>query len=385
MQHLSRRAVLSASGATLAVASARLIAPARAAGGTVSMADVGVGDPGSWAPYTKDTGWGVNLVAIGNAPSAILNVMVAGGGVGSYDVINVVGGMQKPLVENKLISPIDTSQIPNWGKDSYVQEFLASGMPGFDFIGYDGKIYGVPSVLQGDSFAFLPEKTGQLDSYGALFDPKWRGYVALEDNYTTAGQKTALYLKKAGLAQINEPANMTPPEIKTVVDFLIDQKKKGQFRVLWSSFQQAVDLIIRKDVYVIDCWEPMVFVSRAKGVDAVYAAPKEGHLLWAMAAYLVNSPKRPEAQAKASYDLLNFMLGGWYGAKITLLRGYMTNPDAPEFAKAHPDQFSAADAEKIGAITDNVRNKFQQGGTWQNRWPTHVDVYEAEWARFKAA
>ena len=154
----------------------------------------------------------------------------------------------------------------------------------------------MPTVLQGDSFAYLPEKTGKLDSYAALFDPKWKGYVALEDNYTTAGQKTALYLKHAKLAQIANPDDMTADEVKTVIDFLIDQKKKGQFRVIWSSFQQAVDLIVNKEVYVIDCWEPMVFVAKSKGVDAVYADPKEGYLLWAMAAYLtrirIEAPKR---------------------------------------------------------------------------------------------
>ena len=72
---------------------------------------------------------------------------------------------------------------------------MGEGSPGFDFIGYDGKIYGVPTVLQGDSFAYLPDQTGELDSYAALFDPKFKGFVSLEDNYTTAGQKTALYLK----------------------------------------------------------------------------------------------------------------------------------------------------------------------------------------------
>jgi len=35
--------------------------------------------------------------------------------------------------------------------------------------------------------------------------------------------------------------------------------------------------------------------------------------------------------------------------------------------------------------TENVRKKFAKGGTWQNRWPTHVETYESEWARFKAA
>ncbi len=386
MLHSSRRDLFrAATFATLGLTAAGFMSRARAAGGTVNLADIGVGDPGSWAPYTKESGWKVNLVAIGNAPSAILNVMVAGGGTTSYDLINVVGGMQKPLVDNELIAPIDTAQIPNWSKDSYIQEFLSQGKPGFDFIGYDGKLYGVPSVLQGDSFAYLPDKTGTLDSYGALFDPKWRGYVALEDNYTTAGQKTALYLKASGKAQIADPANMTPAEIKAVVDYLIEQKQQGQFRVLWSSFQQAVDLITRQEVYVIDCWEPMVFAAKAKGVNAVYADPKEGYLLWAMAAYLVNNPNRDPAATNASYELLDFMLGGWYGAKITLLRGYMTNPDAPEFAKMNTVQFSAAEAQKVAAITQDVRHKFEQGGTWQNRWPTHVDTYESEWSRFKAA
>jgi hypothetical protein len=63
----------------------------------------------------------------------------------------------------------------------------------------------------------------------------------------------------------------------------------------------------------------------------------------------------------------------------------MTNTDAPEYAKAHPDQFLAGAAEKVAVITANVHHKFTQGGTWQNRWPKHVDVYETEWARFKAA
>jgi len=354
--------------------------------GTVNFADIGVGDPGGdWSKFTQATGWGVNLIAMGNAPSAVLNLLIAGGGAQTYDIINIVGGMQKPLVENDLIEPIDTARLPNWAKNTYIQDFLAPGTPGFDFIGYQDKIYGVPTVLQGDSFAYLPEVTGPLDSYGALFDPKFKGFVALEDNYTTAGQKTALYLKQSGMAKIQDPADMTPEELKTVVDFLIEKKKEGQFRVIWSSFEQSVNLLTSKEVHVMDCWEPMVFVAKGKGVDAVYADPKEGYLLWAMAAYIVKNPDRPPEQTDAAYQLLDFMLGPWYGAKITGMRGYMTNPQGPDYAKAHPDEFSAEEAEKVAAIDANVKAKFQKGGTWQNRWPTHVEAYESEWARFKAA
>jgi spermidine/putrescine-binding protein len=373
-------------GMTGLLASGLVHVPKARAAGTINFADIGVGDPGGdWSKYTAASGYTVNLVSMGNAPSAVLNVLIAGGGQGTYDIINIVGGMQKPLVENDLVVPIDTSRLPNWSKNSYLEEFLAKGKPGFQFIGFDDKIYGVPTVLQGDSFAYLPEKTGPLDSYAALFDPKWKGYVALEDNYTTAAQKTGLYLKNAGLANIANPDDMTKEEFKSVIDFLIEQKKAGQFRVIWNSFEQAVNLITSKEVYVIDCWEPMVFVAKSKGVDAVYADPKEGYLLWAMAAYLVKNPNRSEEQTAAAYALLDFMLGGWYGAKITGLRGYMTNPQAPEYAKANPSDFTPEEAKKVEEITANVRRKFQQGGTWQNRWPTEVEFYESEWARFKAA
>ena len=383
---LSRRDALKialAAGAS-ATALGRL-SPALAAG-TINFADIGVGDTdGDWSRYTNASGYNVNLVSIGNAPSAILNVLVAGGGTGTYDVINIVGGMQKPLVDNDLIEELDTSKLPGWAQNKNIGEFLSRGTPGFNFIGYNDKIYGCPTVLQGDSFAYLPEKTGPLDSYAALFDPQFKGYVALEDNYTTAAAKTALYLKASGKASIANVDDMTADEIKTVVDFLIEQKKAGQFRVIWNSFQQAVDLLANKEVYVMDCWEPMVFVAKSKGIDAVYADPKEGYLLWAMAAYIVKNPNRTAEQTTAAYQLLDYMLGGWYGAKITTLRGYMTNTDAPAYAKAHADEFSAEDAAKVESITANVRNKFAKGGTWQNRWPTAVEAYEAEWSRFKSA
>ena len=383
---INRRDAMRLAAMIMASGGMALPKSARAAGGTVNFADIGVGDPGGdWSKYTAASGYNVNLVSIGNAPSAILNVLVTSGGQGTYDIINIVGGMQKPLVENDLVDKIDISKLPNWSKDTYIDEFLGKGMPGFKFIGFGDDVYGVPTVLQGDSFAYLPEKTGKLDSYAALFDPQWKGYVALEDNYTTAGQKTALYLKKAGLAQISNPDDMTKEEFKSVIDFLIDQKSKGQFRVIWNSFEQAVNLIVNKEVYVIDCWEPMVFVAKSKGIDAVYADPKEGYLLWAMAAYLVKNANRSEEQTAAAYQLLDFMLGGWYGATITNMRGYMTNPQAAEYAAANPSEFPAGEAKKVTDITENVKRKFQAGGTWQNRWPTEVEFYESEWSRFKAA
>jgi hypothetical protein len=50
---------------------------------------------------------------------------------------------------------------------------------------------------------------------------------------------------------------------------------------------------------------------------------------------------------------LNFMLGGWYGAKITSLRGHMTNTDAPDYAASHPEDIGSDNAKKVAEITQN--------------------------------
>jgi spermidine/putrescine-binding protein len=383
---LTRREVLKlgAMGA-LGTAALPMFASRSLAAGTLTLADIGVGDTGDWSKFKAASGYDVNVVSMGNAPSAVVNQLLAGGGRTSFSIVNIVGGMQEPLVQNDLIRKLDTARMSNWASDSYITDYLSQGTPGFEFIGYKDEFYGVPTVLQGDSFAYLPDETGELDSYAALFDPKFKGFVALEDNYTTAGQKTALFLNASGQMKIANPADMTPEEVKAVIDFLIEKKKAGQFRVIWSSFEQSVNLLTSKEVYVMDCWEPMVFVAKKQGINAKYAAPKEGYLLWAMAAYIVNNPQMSEDDLAATYQLLDFMLGGWYGAKITLLRGYMTNPQAADYAKNHPDEFSAEEAARVAEIIDGVKAKFEKGGTWQNRWPTHVDVYEEEWQRFKSA
>jgi hypothetical protein len=85
------------------------------------------------------------------------------------------------------------------------------------------------------------------------------------------------------------------------------------------------------------------------------------------------------------YKLLDFMLSGWYSATITLLRGYLTGPDAADYARAHPSEFKPEQAAEIERIHKNVHSKFEIPGTWQQRWPKLVEVYEEEWARFRAA
>lgn len=335
---------------------------------------------GDWSQFEEQSGWGVNFVTIGNSPGDLLSTLLAGGGRQLYDLIAPVGGIQPPLASEGLIQAVDTDSLDNW-ENQY--EFWQTEQ-GRDFISFDGEIYGVPIVWQGDSIAYLPEETGrEITSYGTLFDEEFSGQTAIEDNYTTAGQKTAMYLKASGQADIENPRNMTEDEIATVVDFLIEQKTSGQFRTMWSGFQTAVNLMAEKEVVVMDTWEPVVFALREQGMDAEYATPDEGYLLWAMVDYLINPPNnQSQTRTEKVYEFVDWQLDGWYGAQITANTGYMTNPAAIEYAQ-DSDEF---DAENIEEIHNGVKRKFNEvGGSWQQRWPDNREAYERHWQRLRNA
>ena len=69
---LTRRDALKVALATGTAATLPLWAHSAAAASTINFADIGVGDPGGdWSRYTQSSGYGVNLVSIGNNLSAI--------------------------------------------------------------------------------------------------------------------------------------------------------------------------------------------------------------------------------------------------------------------------------------------------------------------------
>ena len=385
---IGRRELLSALLAGSAGLGAVTLAPLRprAEERVVRLAGSPMGDPGDWSGFTERTGWMVAPLSISDASATIRSLLlteVHGGG--DLDLLHAIGGMTHALVTNGLIDPIETERLKNWAGNDYIQTFFAPEAPGSDFIRNGRGIYAVPTVLQGDSFAYLPELTGKLDSYGALFDPEWKGRVAIENNVWTSGLKTALYLRESGLAAIRDPGNMSPGEIRIVVDYLISLKQAGQFQSLWTSSEESVRMLVEKQVAVIDCGEPTVTAANARGVNAVYAAPVEGYLLWALTASIIHDDDRPEAKTQAAYDLIDFLLDGWYGTTIGLARGFMTNPMALDHVEDNADDYSPDQRVKIQALDSAGRLKFQKGGVWRNRWPEHRKAYLAEWDRLVAA
>src|SRR5215470_13126627 len=262
-RRLVQNAVLGAGA--LAVGSLSLPRAARAldeinfwATGTLDIGDDG------WRTIANDSGIKVDFTDNGNDPGPVVAKLAAGNANDIYDVGGLQGGSEKELARRDLIAPWDLSQIPNyasvwqWAKD-------------IPYLTYEGKVYGIPAVMNADSMIALKGKT------------------AMEDAWINSAIFTAMYLKNSENAKIAEPGNLTSDELGLVMDFLIKHKKDGQFRTFWNGWEQGLQLVANQEVWVMTGWEPIVYAARMRGVDCYYAVPKEGYEGWANNTILLKS------------------------------------------------------------------------------------------------
>jgi putative spermidine/putrescine transport system substrate-binding protein len=172
----------------------------------------------------------------------------------------------------------------------------------------------VPQFYNCDSIGYRYDLTGEdIDSWGALLDPKYKGKSAiLNDSLLTPGW-AAGYLKKSGIMpEIERTDDMTHEELDKVIDYLIERKKDGQFRAIWEDYGQCVNLLASGEAWVTDSWNPVVEDVKKQGVVCKYAFPKEGFTAW----YHGIAVRKDTENLDAALDYINFCLEGWWGSQV---------------------------------------------------------------------
>jgi putative spermidine/putrescine transport system substrate-binding protein len=360
----------------LAAGSAALSQAARAADeiNFWASATLDIGDDG-WKIIANDSGVRVDFTDNGNDPGPVVAKLAAGNANDIYDVGGLQGGSEKELARRGLIAPWDLSQIPNYaGLWQWAREI--------PYLGYQGKTYGIPTVINADSIIAVREKAGNVDSYGVIFDPKLRGKTAMEDAWINSVIFAAIYLKNSANAKIAEPGNLTADELGTVMEFLIKHKRDGQFRTFWSGWEQGLQLLANGEVWVMTGWEPIVYAARQRGLDCYYAAPKEGYEGWSNNTILLAGAVG-RGRAKVAHQFANTLLSGFYGCKLGMLRGYVVPTDNNvAYAMAHANTFDPA---RVRELMEHVKQKFAGKVYWQNTRPDNFQLYETWWQRLRNA
>ncbi len=165
-----------------------------------ATATLDIGD--KWQELAAQSGVAPEFTDNGNDLGPVIARLAAGNANDLFDVGGFQGGAEKELARQGAIIPWDLAKIPNyesvwtWAKD-------------IPYLKLEGKQYGIPTVVNADSIIYRPDKLGKVDSYGAIFDPKLKGRVAMEDAWINSAIFAAMYLKESENKPIADPGNLS--------------------------------------------------------------------------------------------------------------------------------------------------------------------------------
>jgi spermidine/putrescine-binding protein len=337
-----------------------------------------------WSLFEQQTGLKMEFTPFHvDDVGALYNEIIVNEAGERFDIINVLAGVHRGLVEQGMVAPLDTAKMQNYAgvPDSVKRNpLLYQG---------DDTDWGVPMYMNADSFGYFPERLGlprppeRLDWDLLLNSEQTLGQCAIDGDYLTL-MYGGMYLKTRGLAEIGDPANMTAAECRTATDWLIERKRAGQFRTLWRNYDEQVANFVNGEILVQRCWEPAVRDVQRQGIDVEYATCSDFHVNWMHAAFIpIQAADRENIDE--IYQAFDWFLGGGYAANLAILRGYAASRMDLGLAFAEEQNW---DAEQIALVKDNmdkVELKFSNPNFWITGLPDELAVHEEEMARFRNA
>jgi putative spermidine/putrescine transport system substrate-binding protein len=337
-----------------------------------------------WSPIEDAAGIRVAWSPKSASADEALTKMLVGDGQQLYDAFtDNGGGMEDAMAENGVLAELDPARMANW--DNLLAEVKDPAGVAAHSIRYDDKVYAVPYIANADSLAYNRDRLGfDPDSWSYLFDPEFKGRVAMQDDFGPTLTNTAIYLHETGQVEIADRSNMTPEEVQAVAEFLIDQKQKGQFRTFWNGFQQGVDVLASGEVDMMSCWEPIQIVAARKSEqDIRYGTMQEGHQVWNNVVMLTKAGQ-DRGKEEAFYQLADVFLSPWYCANQLAKLGFASlTGNVSDYLRDHPDEFDVA------FLDDVLKRKEERyavpGNAWQNVYPEHLRAYQEWWSRVQAA
>ena len=232
------------------------------------------------------------------------------------------------------------------------------------------KVSFAPMFFQMDSIGYnagkIPAENNTL-SWGELFNPKWRGKVAMFGIDWLGMLNAAMGMRALGLLDPKDISNMSEKEVDTVVAFLKEKKKEGHFRAMWKAYGELVNLMASEEVWIADAWWPVVVEVASKGIPVHYAVAKEGYRAWCNGYGISAETKNLDA----CYEWLNYWMEGYPGARQSEI-GYFSTVNNyekyldPKLVK----EVYGGEGRDGGSLADRAERVF----VWNTR-PKNLEYY----------
>ncbi|MCL1472220.1 ABC transporter substrate-binding protein [Argonema antarcticum] len=258
----------------------------------------------------------------------------------------------------------------------------------------------IPFQFNADTLGYRPDLVNRkIESWAELFNPEFRGKTSILDIPSIGIMDAAMVMEAQGLMKFSDKGNMTREELDQVTNILIEQKKAGQFRAFWKTFDESVNFMSSGEVVLQSMWSPAVTAVKARGLKCVYARLKEGYRGWGGGLGL--SKNLSGIELDAAYEYLNWVLEGWVGGFLSRqgyysaapenARKYMKPPEWDFWYEGKPAAIDIIDPfgkkiESQGAVRDGGSFSDRMGDVacWNSFMPEQVYlVYK--WTEFIVA
>jgi spermidine/putrescine-binding protein len=276
----------------------------------------GYADPKFAKPFEDMYGVTVKGSYFGSSDELIAKLQAGGGEV--YDLVTPSPDMAQKLVETGLVQPIDLSKVSEFNN-------LAPQLRAMQDVVKDGKTYGVPFTWGPDYLVYNADVIKEEPtSWNILFDPKYKGKVALWDDISSlylAGillgfdkpDKTAVY-------------NMTEDQLALVKKKLMSLKPN--VRKYWASAGDLNDMMKNKEVVAAVGWPLTPATLKKDSLNIRGIIPAEGATGWIDRLMITASTKNKELAEL----WIDYITKPENIAKVASVTGYSVAHDG---AKAH--------------------------------------------------
>jgi spermidine/putrescine-binding protein len=331
-----------------------LVSQTVAAGTTLTYYGDGV-DLGQQAidQFKSTTGIGINASAIDFY--TLQQKLLATGGTG-FDI--AFTGRIRDLVAANYIAPIDVTQLPRWvtadleplivNPGSFLKPNYVTRFNYLMWATQGTKANALCNIWNYDSVSYNPniltsfqESGGASTSlnYKELFNPSWKGKVALQDEGFTTFSETANMLEATSQipAVADTVTNLSQNELNSVVNYLTPIIKTGQAKTFWSDLGTIITLMSTSEVAIASTWQPVCYGTRDAGTPCYYARLENGPFFWWNGDFL--PIHYDTSKSVADYKFFDFMMSPWWAAN-TAHNGYGTiNALSPAIKSFMGDEF----------------------------------------------
>ncbi len=262
----------------------------------------------------------------------------------------------------------------------------------------------LPYVHNVDSFGYntrvipagIPYET---ESWGWLFDSKYRGKVGIVNAPTIGLFDLALAATGNGLMEIADIGAMTVQELDQLFAIAIELKRQNHFSGFWTSVPESVRFMATNRVVIESMFSPAVSALNGQDIPVIYAAPKEGYRGWHGVMCL--SAATHGREQDAAYAYMNWWLSGWPGAFIARQGYYISNPQRSrallsddEWDYWYAGKPAATDLLGVDGAVSVRQGEVRTGGSYETRfsnvavWNTVMPTYDyslQKWYEFLSA